>query len=82
MTLLHRAGEWDGITPETAGWRFLSFRVERLSGSDRGRTGGEETAIVLLAGRIRVEADGGSLQAAIRERLGSGAPHADGPPQP
>ena len=62
MTLLHRAGEWDEITPETAGWRLLSFRVERLSGSDRGRTGGEETAIVLLAGRIRVEADGARFE--------------------
>jgi acyl carrier protein len=29
--------------------------------------------------RYRVEADGGSLQAAIREHLGSGPPHADGP---
>jgi acyl carrier protein len=29
--------------------------------------------------RYRVEADGGSLQAAIREHLGFGTPHADGP---
>src|SRR5207244_4667855 len=29
--------------------------------------------------RYRVEADGESLQAAIRARLGSGLPHADGP---
>ena len=26
--LLLRAGDWDAVTPESAGWRYLSFRVE------------------------------------------------------
>jgi 5-deoxy-glucuronate isomerase len=58
MALLHRAGEWDRVTPETAGWRYLSFGIERLAGSEQRDTGEEETAIVLLAGRCTVEAEG------------------------
>src|SRR5581483_9132012 len=52
------AGEWDRVTPASAGWRFLSFGVERLAGADARRTGGEEVALVLLAGRCAVEAGG------------------------
>jgi 5-deoxy-glucuronate isomerase len=58
VTLLLRAGEWDRVTPASAGWRFLSFAAERLAGADTRRTGGEETAIVLLQGRCAIEADG------------------------
>jgi 5-deoxy-glucuronate isomerase len=58
VTLLLRAGDWDRVTPESAGWRFLSFHVERLDGADRRSTGPEETAIVLLEGRCGVEVDG------------------------
>ena len=58
MTLLLRAGDWEHVTPASAGWRFLSFHVERLAGADRRNTGGEETAIVLLAGRCTVEVGG------------------------
>jgi 5-deoxy-glucuronate isomerase len=55
---LLRAGEWERVTPQSAGWRFLSFGVERLTGADTRHTGGDETAIVLLAGRCEIEADG------------------------
>ena len=58
MTLLLRAGEWQGVTPRSAGWRFLSFHVERLAGADTRHTAGEETAIVLLEGRCTAEVDG------------------------
>jgi 5-deoxy-glucuronate isomerase len=58
VSLLLRAGEWDRVTPESASWRFLSFRVERIAGADTRRTGGEETALVLLDGRCTVEVDG------------------------
>ena len=58
MTLLLRAGEWQGVTPRSAGWRFLSFHVERLAGADTRHTAGEETAIVLLEGRCSAEVDG------------------------
>jgi 5-deoxy-glucuronate isomerase len=55
MSLVLRAGGWDRVTPASAGWRYLSFGVERLAGGDTRATGGEETAIVLLAGRCRVD---------------------------
>jgi len=58
VSLLRRAGEWDRITPASAGWRFLSFHVERLVGAESRHTGEEETAIVLLEGTCAVEADG------------------------
>jgi 5-deoxy-glucuronate isomerase len=52
--LLFRAGEWQRVTPESAGWRYLTFSVERLTGSAERETGGEETAIVLLSGSCEV----------------------------
>src|SRR5262249_22755278 len=58
MNLLLRAGEWDRVTPESAGWRYLSFRVERVEGSSERDTGPAETALVLLEGACSVEADG------------------------
>jgi 5-deoxy-glucuronate isomerase len=58
VSLLLRAGEWHRVTPESAGWRYLSFRVERVAGLHEDDTGGEETAIVLLEGACAVEAEG------------------------
>jgi 5-deoxy-glucuronate isomerase len=58
VSLLLRSGEWDRVTPESAGWRYLSFRVERLAGAQARETGGEETAIVLLRGACAIEVDG------------------------
>jgi 5-deoxy-glucuronate isomerase len=58
VSLLLRAGEWDRVTPGSAGWRLLSFHVERLAGADARRTGGEESALVLLEGSCTVEVDG------------------------
>ncbi len=57
---LRRAGDWGPITPADAGWRFLSFRVERI---DQGRPleqrlSDEETALVLLEGSCRATVDG------------------------
>jgi 5-deoxy-glucuronate isomerase len=60
--LFHRAGRWSRITPELAGWRYLTFAVERLDGSDERETGGDETAIVLLEGECSVEADGRAFE--------------------
>jgi len=56
--LLLRKGEWDTVTPETAGWRYLTFAVERLAGSSERATRREEVAIVLLSGACAVETDG------------------------
>jgi 5-deoxy-glucuronate isomerase len=58
VSLLLRAGEWDRVTPESAGWRYLSFCVERVEGSGDRLTGPQETALVLLEGAFTVEADG------------------------
>jgi 5-deoxy-glucuronate isomerase len=58
VELLKRAGEWERVTPEGAGWRYLSFGIERLAGREQRHTGGEETAIVLLSGRCSVETGG------------------------
>jgi 5-deoxy-glucuronate isomerase len=58
VSLLLRSGEWERVTPASAGWRFLSFHVERLVGETARHTGGDELAIVLLEGSCAVEADG------------------------
>jgi 5-deoxy-glucuronate isomerase len=54
-------GSWHRVTPETAGWRRLTFSVERIGESERD-TGGEEVAIVLLEGACAVEAEGGRFE--------------------
>lgn len=69
MRLLQRAGEWNRVTPELAGWRYLSFHVERLSGAKTRSTGGEETALVLLEGSCRVEVEGERFDLGPRESV-------------
>ena len=54
--LLLRAGEWEQVTPESAGWRHLYFGVRK--GSFASETGVVEIALVPLGGRCRVEAEG------------------------
>ena len=60
--LLLQAGTWSGVTPSSAGWRYLTFRVERLASAVERETGGEETAIVLLGGSCSVRADGRTFE--------------------
>ena len=38
------------VTPERAGWRYLSFRVERLAGAVTLGAAERETALVILGG--------------------------------
>jgi len=59
MELLLRHGEWDVVDPASAGWRYLSFRVESIKPADHvsRNTGGEEIAIVSLKGTCLVESD-------------------------
>jgi 5-deoxy-glucuronate isomerase len=42
------------VTPEHAGWKFVSLRVEKLAGGDRYafETGGDEVCIVPLRGEV------------------------------
>jgi 5-deoxy-glucuronate isomerase len=56
--LLRRAGEWERVTPADAGWRYLTFGVERVAGAEARETGGEEVALVLLEGACRIEVAG------------------------
>jgi 5-deoxy-glucuronate isomerase len=72
--LLLRAGEWDAVTPERAGWRYLSFRVE--TGSFSAETGDEEICLVVLEGTCRVEAGGESWELGGRANVFAGMPWA------
>jgi 5-deoxy-glucuronate isomerase len=72
--LLLRAGEWDRVTPESAGWRYLSFEVFEESfshGSDDA-----ESVLVPLSGSCRVEAAGQSWELPGRENVFAGMPWA------
>jgi 5-deoxy-glucuronate isomerase len=62
VSLLLRAGQWDRVTPASAGWRYLSFHVERLAGADLRETRDEETVIVLLEGACTIDADAARFQ--------------------
>jgi 5-deoxy-glucuronate isomerase len=62
VSLHRRAGEWTRITPDDAGWRYLTFGVERLAGTAERATGGEEVAIVLLAGSCTAEVEGATYE--------------------
>jgi len=58
------------ITPETAGWQYVSFAVYHLTRGQtlRGAANGRETAVVVLSGTGRAELNGQPL-GQIGERL-------------
>jgi 5-deoxy-glucuronate isomerase len=60
--LFRRAGTWTRVSPADAGWRYLTFGVERLAGRVERETGGEEVAVVLLSGELVAEIDGERLE--------------------
>lgn len=72
--LLLRAGAWEEVTPESAGWRYLSFGVR--TGAFTSETGDCEIALVPLSGRCRVEAEGESWELGGRESVFAGMPWA------
>ena len=76
--LLLRDGEWDVVDPGSAGWRYLSFRVERLRDGESvaRKTGGEEIALVPLGGRCAVEAGGERFELGGRASVFDGMPWA------
>ena len=76
--LLLRDGEWDVVDPGSAGWRYLSFRVDRLrDGENHTRnTGGEEIALVPLGGRCAVDAGGERYALGGRATVFDGMPWA------
>jgi 5-deoxy-glucuronate isomerase len=72
--LLLRAGAWDQVTPESAGWRHLAFGVR--SGPFESQSGEFEIALVPLSGRFRIESDGASWELGGRENVFAGKPWA------
>jgi 5-deoxy-glucuronate isomerase len=60
VSLLLRRGSWEGVSPDGAGWRYLSFRVVR--GSAAFDTGADELVIVPLSGDARVRVAGGEWE--------------------
>jgi 5-deoxy-glucuronate isomerase len=70
--LLIRTAQQDGedpgeivtVTPERAGWRYISFRVRRFGAGEKlsGETGDNETALVLLGGKCDVESTAGNWE--------------------
>src|SRR5256714_6066183 len=68
------------ITPQTAGWQYVSFAVYQLTRGQtlRGVADGRETAVVVLSGTGRAELNGQSVEQ-FGERLSvfeNKAPHA------
>jgi 5-deoxy-glucuronate isomerase len=74
VSFLRAAGEWEQVTPENAGWRFLHFGVR--SGSFVAETAGTEVALVPLGGRCRVEAEGETWELGGRASVFDGLPWA------
>ena len=76
--LLLRHGEWDDVDPASAGWRYLSFRVERqLDGEAvKRRTEDEEIALVSLGGRFAAESEGERWELGGRATVFDGMPSA------
>ena len=72
--LLLRAGAWEQVTPESAGWSHLYFGVR--TGAFAAATGDVEIALVPLSGRCRVEAEGTSWELGGREDVFAGLPWA------
>jgi 5-deoxy-glucuronate isomerase len=72
--LLLRAGEWEQVTPESAGWSHLFFGVRE--GSFVSETGDVEIALVPLAGRCRVSAEGEQWELGGRASVFEGMPWA------
>lgn len=73
-----RAAQLDAITPASAGWRYLSFRVERLPAGAEATLGSdqEELAAVVLSGSATVGADGGAWDVEGRPDVLAGPPWA------
>jgi 5-deoxy-glucuronate isomerase len=72
--LLLKAGGWEQVTPESAGWNYLYFGVRE--GSFASETGEGEVALVPLGGRCRVEAEGESWELGGRANVFEGMPWA------
>ncbi|HWG85728.1 MAG TPA: 5-deoxy-glucuronate isomerase [Deinococcales bacterium] len=80
MKLHHRPRDGrdeHAVTPRSAGWRHLSFRVARLNAGEslEGDTGGDETLVVFLGGKASVTAGSESYRVEGRRDVFAGLPH-------
>jgi len=55
------------VTPDAAGWRWLSYRSSTVAGSAGIDTGADEVCLVNLGGRLSATADGKSYDLGTRE---------------
>lgn len=67
-------GEWERVTPESAGWNHLSFEVRGAPYS--GSSGETELALVVLGGHCTVEAEGEPWELGGRANVFEGMPWA------
>ena len=74
--LLLRAGQWDAVDAASASWRYLSFRVDRVTDELRHETGDEEVVVVVLGGICTVESDGERWDLGGRVNVFDGMPSA------
>jgi 5-deoxy-glucuronate isomerase len=68
------AGEWERVSPDSAGWRYLSFEVGK--GSFARNADDSEVVLVPLAGGCRVEVDGDAWELGGRDNVFAGMPWA------
>jgi 5-deoxy-glucuronate isomerase len=69
-------GEWTKITPEIAGWEYVSFEVVTFHGQTLDiASDGNERAFIPLSGTARAEVDGRSLEFGGRPDVFSGLGH-------
>jgi 5-deoxy-glucuronate isomerase len=66
-----RPGAELAITPESAGWTYCGLQVVRIAAGERRRlaTGGEEFAVLPLAGSAEVEVEGSRFELAGRSSV-------------
>ena len=62
------------VTPEEAGWRWLSYASDRISGSAAFTTGADEVCLVNLGGRLSATVDGEEHDLGDRETPFAGLP--------
>ncbi len=60
---LHLRAPIPPITPEMAGWQFLSFRWGPVAAPVSDDTGDRELALVVIAGRVAVDAGSTHIEA-------------------
>jgi 5-deoxy-glucuronate isomerase len=67
-------GEWERVSPDSAGWRYLSFEVGR--GSFARNADDSEVVLVPLGGTCRVEVEGDAWELGGRDNVFAGMPWA------